>query len=190
MNKNQSAHAAESARALVTLIAKTASADRRAFESLYRATADRLFGICMRVLGNQAAAEDVLQDVFVSIWRTAAQYDPARSSPWTWLAAIARNRAIDSLRKTSAVLHRPLDAAESISDSGPSPAGYTESIKDNDRLDDCLRQLDARRQSLIRTAFFDAVTYEQLAQRFGAPLGSVKSWIRRGLLQLRACLET
>lgn len=172
------------------LLARIARGDRPAFEALYRATSSMLFGICLRVLGDRAEAEDVLQEVYVTVWDKAVQFDAARASAGTWLGMIARNRAIDRLRALPPRAKlAPIEAADAVPDPGPSPAIAAEAATDRGRLDDCLGQLDQRRQSLIRTAFFDGATYEELATRLGSPLGSVKSWIRRGLLQLRTCLE-
>lgn len=172
------------------LLARVARGDRQAFEALYQVTSAPLLGICMRVLGDRSEAEDVLQDVFVSAWGKAAQFDPSRAGALTWLGTIARHRAIDRLRALPAPANRaPIDVAEATPDEAPSPAARAETAGEHARLDDCLELLEPRRQTLIRTAFFDGATYEELAGRSGSPLGSIKSWIRRGLAQLKACLE-
>lgn len=176
---------------LAPLLARVASGERGAFEALYRATSATLFAICLRVLPDRSEAEEALQEAFVAVWNKAAQFDPARASPIAWLGAIARHRAIDR-RRANAVggSTAPIELAESIVDEGASPADSAQAATDRMRLDECLRRLDVRRRTLIRTAFFDAATYEELARRAQAPLGSVKSWIRRGLMQLRTCLES
>ena len=172
------------------LLKQVGDGDRRAFEALYRASSSVLLGVCMRVLADRGDAEEVLQDVFVTVWGKAAQFDPQRARGMTWLATIARNRAIDRLRSSpAAALRADFDVVETLCDPSPSPAIQAESASDRVRLDDCLQELEPRGQTLIRTAFFSGETYEALASRSGSPLGSVKSWIRRGLLQLRACLE-
>jgi RNA polymerase sigma-70 factor (ECF subfamily) len=172
------------------LLKQVADGDRQAFDALYRATSSALLGVCMRVLADRAEAEEVLQDVFVTVWGKAAQFDRGRASAMTWLGTIARNRAIDRLRASPApALRADIDMAESASDPAPSPAAQAETANERVRLDDCLQQLEPRRRVLIRTAFFDGATYEELAIRSRSPLGSIKSWIRRGLLQLRMCLE-
>ena len=172
------------------LLAQVARGDRDAFEILYRLTSGMLFGICLRVLADRAEAEDTLQEVYVTVWDKAVQFDAARASANTWLGMIARNRAIDRLRALPPTARRaPIEAAEVIADPSPSPAVAAEAATERARLDDCLDQLDQRRSALIRVAFFDGATYEELAIRSGSPLGTVKSWIRRGLLQLRGCLE-
>ena len=103
---------------------------------------------------------------------------------------IARNRAIDRLRALPhAGQQAPLELADDVADAAPTPARAAETSAENARLGECLDKLDGRRRTLIRVAFFDGATYEELAARVGSPLGAVKSWIRRGLLQLRECLE-
>lgn len=172
------------------LLAQVANGDQAAFASLYQNTSGKLLGICLRVLSDRAEAEDVLQEVYVTIWNKAAGFDAGRARAMTWLGTIARNRAIDRLRSLPApAMRASIDVAESAPDLSPSPAAHAESADDRFRLDACLEQLEPRRKLLIRTAFFDGATYEDLAARSGSPLGSIKSWIRRGLMQLRACLE-
>lgn len=173
------------------LIEQVALGNRAAFETLYRSTSDKLFGICLRVLRERPEAEDALQEVFTSVWHKASQFDATRASAMSWLGIMARNKAIDRLRALPArTLLGTLDAAEQVQDPGASPAQQAEALTDGDRLAHCLEQLDSRGRSLIREAFFGGFTYGELAQRVQAPLGSIKSWIRRGLLQLRTCLES
>jgi RNA polymerase sigma-70 factor, ECF subfamily len=173
------------------LLAQVALGNRAAFETLYRTTADKLFGICVRVLNERAEAEEVLQEVFTAVWRKAAQFDPDKASAMSWLSTMARNKAIDRLRaQPMRAALMTLDVAEELADPGASPAQQAEALTDSDRLARCLDELEPRRRSLIREAFFGGFTYEELATRARAPLGSIKSWIRRGLLQLRTCLES
>jgi len=173
------------------LLAQIGLGNRAAFEALYRATADKLFGICLRVLGERAEAEEVLQEVFTAVWRKAPQYDPRQGSVMSWLAITARNRAIDRLRARPA--RGSLGAIETVAevaDPAASPERQAEASSERERLSLCLEQLEPRRRALIREAFFGGFTYEELATRMQAPLGSIKSWIRRGLMQLRTCLES
>jgi RNA polymerase sigma-70 factor, ECF subfamily len=173
------------------LLAQVALSNRAAFETLYRDTSSRLFGICLRVLNERAEAEEVLQEVYTSVWRKAGQFDAARASAMSWLSMMARNKSIDRLRAMPARNTRTaLELADEIEDPGASPAQQAEALTDRARLENCLKQLEPKRHSLIRAAFFDGSTYEELAARIEAPLGSVKSWIRRGLMQLRTCLES
>jgi RNA polymerase sigma-70 factor (ECF subfamily) len=175
---------------LEILLGQVALGNRAAFEALYRNTASRLFGICLRVLTQRAEAEDALQDVYTAVWRKAAQFDATKASASAWLAMIARNKAIDRLRSMPAAQSRTsLELAENVEDPGASPAQQVQTATDRAQLEQCLEGLEPRRRSLIRAAFFDGLTYEELAARIEAPLGSIKSWIRRGLMQLRECLD-
>ena len=173
------------------LLAQVALGNRAAFETLYRDTSPKLFGICLRVLTDRSEAEEVLQEVYTSVWRKASQFDAARAGAMAWLGMMARNRSIDRLRAMPArAQHSPLEMAAELADPGASPAQQAETLTDRARLEHCLQRLEPKRHSLIRAAFFDGSTYEELATRIEAPLGSIKSWIRRGLIQLRTCLES
>jgi len=190
MTDSQPTTAPDDPSGLDQLLIEVAEGSRNAFESLYREASSRLFAICLRMLPDRAEAEDALQEVFTTIWHKAHQFDPQRASAKAWLAMIARNKAIDRLRASPGRGHNaPIEAAEDVADTGPSPLQSAERGDESARLEQCLRQLDDRRRSLIRAAFFEGSTYEELAERIASPLGSVKSWIRRGLLQLRGCLE-
>ena len=177
------------ATSLESLLAQVALGSREAFDALYRGTANRLFGICLRVLTERSEAEDALQDVFTTVWRKAAQFDATRASATAWLAMIARNKSIDRLRSMPARQTRAsLDLAADVEDPDASPPREAQAATDRAQLETCLERLEPRRRSLIRAAFFEGLTYEELAIRIQAPLGTIKSWIRRGLRQLRECL--
>ena len=175
---------------LVAALARVAGGDRAALRIVYQDTSAKLFGVCLRILKDRSEAEDVLQDVYVTVWRKAAAFDPGRASPITWLVAIARNRSIDRLR-ASAVSRRmePIEAADAVSDPAPAAVERVELAQQHQRLAGCLEELEQRHSAAIRAAFLDGSTYEELAERMSVPLGTMKSWIRRGLLKLRACLE-
>jgi RNA polymerase sigma-70 factor (ECF subfamily) len=178
------------ANSLETLLAQVAMGNRAAFNTLYRSTANRLFGICLRVLTQRSEAEDALQDVYTAVWRKAAQFDATKASATAWLAMIARNKAIDRLRSMPAQQARgSLELMENVEDTAASLPQQVQTATDRARLEHCLERLEPRRRSLIRAAFFDGLTYEELSAKIEAPLGSIKSWIRRGLLQLRECLD-
>jgi len=177
-------------RGLEHLLARVARGDTQAFERLYHATSAKLFGVCLRLLPDRSDAEDVLQDAYAAIWRKAAQYDASIASPVSWLAMIAHNKAIDRLRSEGIARNVPIEFAAEVSDTGPGASQLAEHAGEARRLDHCLEKLEARRRTLIRTAFFDGATYEELARRTDTPVGTVKSWIRRGLMQLRTCLES
>lgn len=172
------------------LLLAIANGDGAAFEQLYRTTSSRLYGVCLRILPQRSEAEDVLQEVFANVWRKATQFDPSRASGVTWLTMMARNKAIDYLRanRTSRQL-LPIERAEDVAETSPNAQAAAETAMESHRLDVCLGELEAQRRQLIRVAFFEGTTYEELAQRSGTPLGTVKSWIRRSLVKLKACLE-
>jgi RNA polymerase sigma-70 factor (ECF subfamily) len=176
---------------LVAALARVAGGDRAALQIVYRDTSAKLFGVCLRILNDKSEAEDVLQEVYLTVWRKAASFDPARASPITWLVAIARNRSIDRLRAaTGGRRMEPIDdAAEAVRDPAPAAVELVEAAQQSSRLGLCLEQLETRQSTAIRSAFLDGNTYEELAERMKVPLGTMKSWIRRGLLKLRDCLE-
>jgi RNA polymerase sigma factor (sigma-70 family) len=174
---------------LAPLMAQIAAGDRGALRSLYDATSAKLFGVCLRILSDREEAEDVLQDVYLTIWRRADRFDGTRASVTTWISTIARNRAIDRLRARGPLARsEPVDDLQ-IADDAPGAETLLQAADDAARLAGCLSELDERTRQVIRTAFFEGVTYEALARRLDAPLGTVKSWIRRGLARLKGCLE-
>jgi RNA polymerase sigma-70 factor (ECF subfamily) len=170
------------------LIGAVSRGDRAAFSALYERTSAKLFGICLRLLPDQAEAQDVLQDAYVTVWNKAARFDPAKASAITWLAVLVRNKAIDRLRLRR-VATTDLDAAAAVEDDSPLAFGVLQQKQDAARLADCLDELDERARSMIRAAFLDGATYPELADREDVPLGTMKSWIRRGLQRLRGCME-
>lgn len=175
---------------IVAALARIPAGDRTALQTVYRLTSAKLFGVVLRILGERSEAEDVLQDVYVTVWRKAADFDAARASPMTWLIAIARNRAIDRLRasRVSRAM-APIETATDIADDGPAADSALESAQQNARLHECLGGLAGHERQALRAAFFDGNTYDELAQRMNLPLGTMKSWIRRAMIKLKACLE-
>lgn len=182
---------AQCARAeLTACLHRIARGDRDALAQLYQSTSAKLFGICRRILPDERAAEDALQEVFITVWNKAGQFDAGLGySPVTWLAAIARNRALDRLR-AGARRFAPLEAAAELPDLAPLGDAALETAERSRRLEHCLQALDARAAAAIRAAFFGGATYQTLAERAGMPLATMKSLIRRALLRLRECLET
>ncbi|WP_374146961.1 sigma-70 family RNA polymerase sigma factor [Sphingomonas sp. 28-63-12] len=174
---------------LTEVLMRTGAADRSALAELYRLTSSKLFGICLRICGERQAAEDVLQEVYLTVWKRAGTFEPGRASPITWLATIARNRAIDWHRARGNRASIPIDDAPDIADDRPI-ASETMIVDDESRrLHLCLDALEDRQRLAIRTAFFDGLTYAELADRQGVPLGTMKSWVRRGLQRLKECVS-
>lgn len=175
---------------LAAALARVASGDRAALKLVYDMTSAKLFGVCLRILNDRSEAEDVLQDVYIAVWRKASAFDATRASPITWLVAIARNRSIDRARAGGASrLKEPIEAAAEVADPMPLAPDLIEAQQQSGRLSGCLDELEQHQSAAIRAAFIGGLTYEDLAQRTGVPLGTMKSWIRRGLAKLRECLE-
>lgn len=180
----------QSARAkLVEVLVATGDEDRVAFSTLYRLTSAKLFGVCLRICGDRGGAEDVLSDVYLTIWRRAGAFEPGRASPITWLVTIARNRAIDWRRSAGRKVAVTLDQAPEVADDSPSAEERMVQGEADQRLHLCLDELDGKQRGAIRSAFFGGLTYAELAERDAVPLGTMKSWVRRGLQRLKDCLS-
>lgn len=174
---------------LARLLQATAHGDRQAFARLYEMTAPRLLGAGVHMLKRRELAEDVLQDLFVKVWHRASDYHAERGGVLTWLYAVQRYLALDKLRA-----HRPTDELDeelsnTLAFDGPDPSTAAMSTDMAVRVHQCLDKLtDVQRRS-VTLAFFEGLTHVELTQRLQMPLGTVKSWIRRGLLSLQRCLE-
>jgi RNA polymerase sigma-70 factor (ECF subfamily) len=173
---------------LVEALARAGRGERAALREIYDLTSAKLFGVCLRICQEREAAEDVLQDVYLKIWSRAGRFDASRASPITWLCTIARNAAIDWRRATRTPVTLDETAAAEVPDERPLASDVIVATQSRARIFACLDGLDERPRSAIRAAFFDGLSYPQLAQQMAVPLGTMKSWVRRGLLQLKACL--
>jgi RNA polymerase sigma factor (sigma-70 family) len=174
---------------LRSALAHVGRGDAAALKRVYDLTSAKLFGICLRILQDRAEAEDVLQEVYILVWRHSATYDAAKSSPVTWLAVIAQRRSIDRVRSRRPGRSAPLEAALHVVDAAPSALAKVAGKQEAFHLDRCIDELESSHRDAIRSAFLDGLTYEVLANRAGVPLGTMKSWIRRSLLKLRTCLN-
>lgn len=175
---------------LALALGQAGEGNRAAFKTVYDATSAKLLGVCLRILSDRQLAEDVLQDTYLTVWRKASTFDATRASPITWLVTIARNRSIDRLRSGAPMSRTaPVEAAVDLADGAPLASDVIETSDEVGRLNTCLETLESKVRGVIRTAFMDGVTYDALATRENVPLGTMKSWIRRGLLKLRSCLE-
>ena len=172
------------------LLTATADGDRAAFAQLYQVTSGRLLAIAIRILGDRGAAEDVLQEAYLRIWQNAHRFDAGLGSALGWLTTILRHRAIDRVRSVRASRETAvggdtdLEAASQLPSVSPEPQ-----MADSQSILHCLEQLDAHRRTLILLAFNQGLTHVELAARTAMPLGTVKSDIRRGLKELRTCLD-
>jgi RNA polymerase sigma-70 factor (ECF subfamily) len=171
---------------LEDLLASVAEQDRAAFAELYRRTAPKLYGIMLRILGEPAKTDEAVQDAYVRIWRSAAGYDAARGRPITWLATIARNIAIDHRR--SGLLRGAAQTIDIDLDLLAHRGGEGASSEDLAALRVCLDRLDPEQRQMVVSAYLGGESREELAERTGRPVGTIKSWLHRSLAQLRACL--
>jgi RNA polymerase sigma-70 factor (ECF subfamily) len=176
---------------LEELLQRCAQQDRAALQALYTRAGPQLLGILMRILGSRAAAEDVLQDAFIRIWQQAGQFDQLKGRALSWMVAIARNRAIDvqrTLRPTVLLDVAELAGAEQLQVEGP--AERSESGATGAALRRCLELLGAAQRQCLVLAYQQGLTQDRIALAIGQPLGTVKSWVRRGLQSLKSCMES
>ena len=176
---------------LSDLLARCALRDQRAFATLYRFSSAKLFAVAVRITRRRDWAEEVLQEAFVNIWNHAAGYNSTKSAPMTWMTAIVRNRALDWLRRPREVEideeHEELMA--SIADESPGPEELLRRSLEAGELAECMKALTEQQQRSITLAFFHGLSHGELADQMRKPLGTVKTWIRRGLDRLKGCLE-
>lgn len=180
---------------LESLIAATARGDTAAFQSLYRETSSHLFALLVRMLKRRDWAEEALQDSLLKVWRKSETYDQTKGSPSTWLFTIARHRALDMLRAK-----RPEDSIEMEDEDGVLVTADVEDESQNPearaiegegigRMERCMKGLQEAERKSVMLAYYEGYTHPELSAAMDAPLGTVKSWVRRGLSKLRACLE-
>jgi len=180
-------------------LARTGLGDRTAFAKLYERSSGHLFAVVLRIQRDRAQAEDLLQEIYVSVWKAAAGFDAARAQPLTWLTHIARNRAIDSLRRASAQPRteslsvdddddRP-DPAEALASEEPGPLDLLGRASESRELTQCMERLTPPQRQSVALAFFDGLSHAEVAEHLREPLGTVKSWVRRALNTLKGCLD-
>jgi len=179
--------------ALRRLLAAVALGDRKAFRTLYDATSARLFGFALRILRKDELAEEALQDAFVSIWHAASSYQVHLSAPLTWMAAIVRNKALDAYRRLradgeTAFAPGDCDPVEALQDSAAGPQERAQLSREALALAACMERLAGRQRQAIGMAYLHELSHSEVAARLSLPLGTVKTWIRRGLERLRDCL--
>ena len=184
---------------LSKLLARAGVGDRAAFAALYEATSSHLLGVVLRIQRDRAQAEDILQEVYVNVWRAAQSFDAAQSQPLTWLSSIARNRAIDSLRRTQTQpqfkstitsIEEDNDVYDTVADEAPGPLDLLSRASDARALSSCMQVLSAQQRQSVALAFFDGLSHAEVAAQMRQPLGTVKSWVRRALMSLKSCLES
>lgn len=175
---------------LTTLLSQVAAGNEASFSELYQHTSAKLYAVALRILRSKELAEDVVQDAYVKIWSRAGDYDPGIAAPLTWMAAIVRNRALDELRRRAA---RPTGGDESdldnIAGDTEHPLVGMERDDDVKRLFRCLDGLEPEKKDIVRLAYLNGMSREELARRFSRPEGTIKTWLHRSLAQLKGCLE-
>lgn len=193
--------AADRSARVVLLLSRIALGDQAAFAQFYDVTSAPLYGVALRILGNGPAAEEILQEAYVSVWQHAASYDVARSQPMTWLTSIVRNRCLDQLRRReidSASLAADDDHDDDDHDGAPvrdppfdtmTPGEMLLAGADTRSVRDCVEALEAGPRQAIALALFRGLSHAELARQLREPLGTVKSWVRRGLERLEPCLD-
>ncbi|WP_394190209.1 sigma-70 family RNA polymerase sigma factor [Pseudoalteromonas atlantica] len=172
---------------LLPLLSQTAQGNKQAFAKLYNATSPKLFAISLKMLTNRAHAEEALQDAFVKIWHNASEYQASKGTVISWMISIVRYRSLDSLRYHKVRKEQSLDNDsehfEPVADTA-----ITVDYEDKTKLVDCMEQLDEQQKQAIHLAYYKGLTHSELVDHVETPLGTVKSWIRRGLQQLQRCL--
>jgi RNA polymerase sigma-70 factor (ECF subfamily) len=187
---------------LSRLLARAGLGDRAAFATLYERTSSHLFAVILRINRDRSQAEDILQEVYVNVWRAAKSFDAAQSQPLTWLTSIARNRAIDSLRRvqTQPQMQTPSgaggaadaeddDVYDTVADASPGPLDLLSRSSEARALDQCMERLSALQRQSVALAFFHGLSHAEVALQLRQPLGTVKSWVRRALMTLKTCLQ-
>ena len=173
---------------LVWLLAAVAKGDQTAFERLYAATRAKLYGVVLRILRRTDLADEVMQETYLKVWRNAGDFNPRIATPVTWMVAIARNTALDLLRKrTETSLEDEPGIAEPAAEHAD-PLATREMNEELQRLLGCMGGLDEDHRRAVLLAYYNGWSREQLAARFDKPVNTIKTWLRRGLIQIRECL--
>lgn len=183
---------------LAELLSRAGLGDRAAFASVYQRTSSHLLAVILRINRDRAQAEEILQDVYVNVWRAAAGFDATQSQPMTWLTSVARNRAIDSLRRASSQPRlssshgrddEDTDVYDDTADDAPGPLELLNQASVARQLQRCMEGLSAPQRQCLALAYFDGLTHAEIADKMAQPLGTVKSWVRRALQALKPCLD-
>ncbi len=174
------------------LLLQIGQGNRTAFRQLYDQTSPQLFAIALRLMKKQDMAEEILQEVFLTLWHVSDQYNTERGSVRTWLSTITRNRCIDRIRRLPAeqvlLLNEETMISEMASDHDD-PLAHAMQADHQALLSMCMQGLDDQQRQCVSLAFFDGMTHQQVASHLTVPLGSAKTWIRRGLEFLKKCME-
>jgi RNA polymerase sigma-70 factor, ECF subfamily len=166
-----------------------AAGDRAAFGRVYEATAAKLYGVVLRILKRRDLTDEIVQEVYVKIWQRAGDFDATRASPITWMVTIARNRALDEARKASHIRLDDAPEALEVPDQSPSAVDLLSRAEDRERLLRCLDGLDPQKREIVKLAYLEGFSRDELSMRFGHPVATIKTWLHRSLKQLKECLS-
>jgi RNA polymerase sigma-70 factor (ECF subfamily) len=181
----------QTSQTLTTLVERVAQHDREAFASLYQATSLKLFGIALRILKRRSWAEDVLQDVYIKVWERAADFDPSKGAVISWMATITRNRSLDEIRRGAHVVSsEDVGGVEDIASLEPLASETMERSEEHQRLTRCLNGIEEEKRKMVLLAYHYGTSREKLAEQFGRPVATIKTWLRRSLESLKECLST
>ena len=167
---------------LLPLLCATAQGDKHAFSNLYQQTNGKLFAITLNMLTNRAHAEEVLQDAFIKIWHNASEYNSSKGTVISWMISIVRYRSLDALR------YNKVRKEQSMGDDDYNEQAIDVTYDEETKLVECIEQLDSQQKQAIHLAYYKGLSHSELVDHIDTPLGTVKSWIRRGLMQLQRCL--
>ncbi|MGU3628984.1 RNA polymerase sigma factor [Comamonas sp. C24C] len=178
---------------LMDLLDRVATRDEVALKLLYDQTASRLYGLALRILGNKEWAEDVLQESFLGIWRSAGTYRDSLSPPMAWMGMLVRSRALDFLRRRKAErlhLNTPIEDVDALAQEKDTkgPMQLVEASEQAAALHQCLQRLEPPQRQVVSLAYLRDLSHTELASSLKLPLGTVKTWVRRSLEQLRKCM--
>ncbi|MDX1636303.1 MAG: sigma-70 family RNA polymerase sigma factor [Marinobacter sp.] len=174
---------------LMRLLSAVAHQDRQAFQRLYELVAGRMLGLCHKLAGQQELAEEALQDAFIRIWHHASEYHSERGTPLSWMMTIARYRTLDLMRARKVRQGAGEEALETVADGREGPLDVSLRMDGSAALTGCLDELSPSQRDTILLSYYRGFTHEELSTALSTPIGTVKSWIRRGLLALKRCLE-
>jgi RNA polymerase sigma-70 factor (ECF subfamily) len=181
---------AQATDSLADLLGRIAARDAAAFSTLYKATSAKLYGVVARILPRGDAAADALQEAYVRIWEKAGEFDPAKGSPLAWMATIARNRALDEVRRVRPGSLEDLPESFEPAADEVDPLAARERSEGLVKLLNCLQSLDEEKRAVVLLAYYRGLSREALALRFGRPVPTIKTWLHRSLAQLRDCLAS
>ena len=178
---------------LSALLERIAREDAEALRALYELTSSKLFGLALRILIKREWAEEVLQESFVNIWNNAASYQSHLAAPMTWMTTIVRNKAFDMLRRVDDVVEIDndtfdKDVMDALESPDPTPIESLQMTDNAKALARCFARLEGLHQQAIALAFYHDLSHNEVAEQLKLPIGTVKTWIRRGLERLRICL--